>query len=239
MLVWAVAAMTWLANSVRTRGVDDELLRSSNGVSVVDGATTLEFLPPTASSAAGLVFICGGGVAAPAYAPLLRPVADAGYPVFIVRLPFRFAPFASHKDEAITRAHQVIASHHAIRHWVIAGHSLGGALAARMVHASPQLVSGLMLMATTHPRDQDLSSLQLPVTKVYGTNDGVAPAATVQANARLLPPHTKWVAIDGGNHSQFGHYGHQLFDGTATISRDAQQTLVRSELLTMLSLVAR
>jgi pimeloyl-ACP methyl ester carboxylesterase len=122
---------------------------------------------------------------------------------------------------------------------VVAGHSRGGALAARMAHADPQLVSGLVLIGTTHPRDQDLSSLQLPVTKIYGTNDDVAPLADVKKNAPLLPPGTKWVAIDGGNHSQFGHYGPQLFDGTATITREAQQTLTRTELLAMLASIAR
>jgi hypothetical protein len=72
-----------------------------------------------------------------------------------------------------------------------------------------------------------LSSLPVPVTKVCGTNDGVAPVADVLKNARLLPPSTKWVAIEGGNHSRFGHYGPQLFDGDATITREVQQTLTR------------
>ena len=35
----------------------------------------------------------------------------------------------------------------------------------------------------------------------------------------------------GGNHSQFAHYGHQLFDGAATIPREQQQALTRAELL--------
>jgi hypothetical protein len=43
--------------------------------------------------------------------------------------------------------------------------------------------------------------------------------------------HTKWIEIRGGNHSQFGHYGHQLFDGDATITREAQQEITRRALL--------
>jgi hypothetical protein len=53
----------------------------------------------------------------------------------------------------------------------------------------------------------------------------------VLANQRLLPAHTRWVEIKGGNHSQFGHYGHQLFDGKAAISRVEQQKVARSALL--------
>ena len=224
---------------MRTKGVDEALLRSSAAVSVVDGPATLEFLPAAATPVAGLVFIGGAGPAAAAYVPLLRPIADTGYPVFVVKLPFRIAPLAAHQDEAIARARAVLASHAAIRHWVLAGHSRGAALAARMAHADPPLVSGLVLIGSTHPKDQDLSSLPLPVTKVYGTDDGVAPAADVLKNARLLPPATKWVAIEGGNHSQFGHYGPQLFDGTATITRNGQQALTRAELLAMLEMVVR
>jgi pimeloyl-ACP methyl ester carboxylesterase len=238
-LLWAVGSTTWLANSMRTKGVDATLLQSSSTVTVVDGVAALEFVPTAPGTAAGLVFICGAGVGAAAYAPLLRPIADAGYPVFIVKLPYRFAPLASHRAEAIARARSVLARHPSIRFWVVAGHSRGAALAAQMTHADPRQLSGLVLIGTTHPRDQDLSSLPLPVIKIYGTNDDVAPAEDVLKNARLLPPATKFMPIEGGNHSQFGHYGPQLFDGTATITRDVQQSITRSELLAMLAMVAR
>jgi pimeloyl-ACP methyl ester carboxylesterase len=238
-LLWAVTSTTWLANSMRTRGVDGTLLRGGDNVEVADGSATLAFLPASSAHRVGLIFFCGGGVAAQAYAPLLRPLADAGYPVFIVKLPYRLAPLASHKSEAIARARHLVAGHRDTTRWVIAGHSLGAALAARMAHTDAGLVSALVLIGTTHPKEQDLSILQMPVTKIYGTNDGVAPAETVLSNARLLPRHTKWVAINGGNHSQFGHYGHQLFDGDATISREAQQALVRSELMATLELMAK
>ena len=94
----------------------------------------------------------------------------------------------------------------------------------------------MVLIGTTHPKQDDLSRLQLPVSKVYASLDGVAPADKVQQNWRLLPPHTKRVLIEGGNHSQFGHYGHQLFDKTPQISREAQQAATRAELLAALRL---
>jgi pimeloyl-ACP methyl ester carboxylesterase len=225
----------WLANSMRTQGVGDELLQNTGAVSVVESPAVLEFLPVASDRRTGLVFFCGSGVSAHAYAPLLRPIADAGYPVFIVKLPYRFAPFEGHKQEAIQRARALIANHREVQRWAIAGHSLGGALAARMAQTDGGSIAALILIGTTHPKETDLSSLQMPVTKIYATNDGVAPADRVLSNKHLLPSGTKWVRIDGGNHSQFGHYGHQLFDGTASISRDAQQAAVRSELLASLA----
>jgi hypothetical protein len=37
---------------------------------------------------AALIFICGSGISANAYAPLVRRIADAGYAVFVVKLPY-------------------------------------------------------------------------------------------------------------------------------------------------------
>lgn len=234
-LIWAVISTLWLANSVRTKGVDEDLILSGNGVSVVDGERGLDFIPSDKRSDTGLIFFCGSGVSALAYAPLLRPLADAGHLVFIIKLPYRFAPLDSHKTEAIARALSVITEHPEIAHWVISGHSLGGALAAQMAKAYPQHISGLVLIGTTHPKLFDLSSVPFPVTKVYASIDGIAPVDRVLANKPLLPKQSKWVLIDGGNHAQFGHYGPQLFDGDATISRDAQQLITRSALLETLT----
>lgn len=51
-----------------------------------------------------------------------------------------------------------------------------------------------------------------------------------EAYAPMLPPDTRWVAIPGGSHSQFGRYGHQLLDGEATISREGQEAMTRTVL---------
>jgi pimeloyl-ACP methyl ester carboxylesterase len=238
-LVWAAVVVLWLANSYRTRGVHDATLRSSSTVSVVDRATMLEFMPTSTNANPALIFIVGSGVSAHAYAPLLRPVAEAGYPVFIIKLPYRFAPLESQKRAAGDRARNMITSHPEISHWVISGHSLGGALACQVAQSDPKAFSAMVLVGTTHPKHDDLSSLPIPVTKVYASNDGVAPPDRTLSNKRLLPKQTQWVEIKGGNHSQFGYYGHQLFDGKATISRETQQTATRSALLEALIKAAR
>lgn len=230
-LVWAIFAMWWLIDSIRTRGVDDKFLQSSPNVLVASEAISLNFLPVHGLGSKALIFFCGSGIAAQAYAPLLRPIADKGFPVFVINLPYRFAPLESHKVAALARAREVIAAHPEVKQWVIAGHSLGAALAARMVSQDKNLFAAMVLVATTHPKDDDLSLLKIPVTKIVALNDGVAPPDRVRANRHLLPSHTKWVQIAGGNHSQFGRYGQQLFDGDATISRETQEALTRSAIL--------
>ena len=77
------------------------------------------------------------------------------------------------------------------------------------------------------------------MTKVYGSNDGVAPPDRVRANRALLPPHTRWIEIAGGNHSQFGRYGRQLFDSRPAIGRKEQERITRAAILEMLERVRR
>ena len=91
-------------------------------------------------------------------------------------------------------------------------------------------------MGTSHPKDTafDLSNSSLAVTKIYATNDGLASMGEVEANAIYLPANTTWVLIEGGNHSQFGYYGAQLGDDTATISREQQQELMVEAILAAL-----
>lgn len=231
-LAWATFVLIYLGNSVRTQGVPPQTLKSNANCVVTDFGEVLQFEPTEASQKrrAGVIFLCGSGIDAKAYAPLLRPLADDGYPVRIVRLPWRFAPFESHKLEACARAHRILNSTESETRWVLAGHSLGGALACQVVEDNSTNVAALVLVATTHPKRQDLSKLSLETWKVYGTNDRIAPFERMKELEQLLPNSTTWVEVPGANHSQFGNYGHQLSDGKATLTREDQQEQTRSVL---------
>jgi pimeloyl-ACP methyl ester carboxylesterase len=233
-VAWAVISTLWLANSVRTQGVDPAVLQSSPQVEVAERLNTLEFLPMAIQRKTALIFICGSGISPDAYAPLLRPIAEEGYPVLVVKLPYRFAPFESHKQLAVDNVVGLTSAHPEYSRWIVSGHSLGAALACRAIRAQPTAFQSMVLVGSTHPRKDDLSYLTIPVTKVYGSNDGVATPESTMDNNALLPAHTRWVEIQGGNHSQFGHYGHQLFDGSASISRLEQQRITREALLRVL-----
>jgi hypothetical protein len=77
------------------------------------------------------------------------------------------------------------------------------------------------------------------VTKIYASNDGLASMDEVEANAKYLPADTTWVLITGGNHSQFGYYGSQLGDDTATISREQQQALTVDAIFSVLKSIQK
>lgn len=233
-ICWGTFVFAVLFNQFRTQKIEPKLLQTSNNVEVSNIDDYLQF-SPTLSKKSGLLFFCGSGVEAEAYAPLLRPIAEKGYVTVIVKLPGRFAMLPGQKELALSKAEAHIKRNSEVGRWVVGGHSLGAALSCRFIQLYPNLCSGLVLVGTTHPKNDDLSNLAIPVTKIYGTEDGVAPQSKVEANRSLLPLSTNWVLIQGANHSQFANYGHQLQDGKATISPEAQQSLVREKLILMLA----
>lgn len=220
----AMAALTW---TFQAHGLPPGVLESDAEVRVERTDAGLEFRPAVESGSAGLVFFPGGMVQLKAYAPLARAIAREGFPVVLVRLPFlgRHAPGVGRQAEVIEVVVQRI-GRDTLRVWAIAGHSFGGSLAARFAYRHPGRTAALILIGTTHPRDLDLSGAGYPVARIYGTRDGVAPESRMRETARNLPPDAMLVAVEGGNHAQFGYYGPQLGDSRATITREDQQRLV-------------
>ena len=62
----------------------------------------------------------------------------------------------------------------------------------------------------------------MPVVSVYGDADGVMNREKYAEYRPNLPENAVELVIPGGNHAQFGDYGHQKGDGAATIPPDEQ-----------------
>jgi pimeloyl-ACP methyl ester carboxylesterase len=180
----------------------------------------------TTAERAGLVFFPGGLVDPVAYAPIARAAAAAGFPAVIVEMPRRGAFGGAESPELWSRLRTVLQQPSAPARWVVAGHSRGAVVASQVASAPLPGFAGLVLIGTTHPRDVDLSGLTVPVTKVAGTRDGLANRSAVEGNRGKLPASTRWVWIEGGNHSQFGWYGFQPGDRRATIDAPTQRAMM-------------
>jgi len=180
----------------------------------------LSFMPDGVPPETGFIIYPGGHVDYRAYAPTAQAIADQGYLVVIVRMPLSLAVFDPNA------AAQVIGGHPEIKHWAVGGHSLGGAMAASFVYNHPGEVDGLVLWGSYPAANNDLSGAYLQVVSISGTLDGLSTPEKIAASISLLPPDTIWVAIEGGNHAQFGWYGDQSGDNPATISREEQQAQI-------------
>lgn len=188
----------------------------------------LIFGPAGAHPATGLILYPGGRVDPRAYAPTARAIAREGFLAVIVPMPLDFAFLAP------DRALEVMNAFPQVQNWAVGGHSLGGAMSARMVYENPEAAQGLVLWAAYPAATDDLSKRDLAVTSVYGTRDGLTTGDEIAASRPLLPADTEWVPIEGGNHAQFGWYGSQSGDNEATISRADQQEQILAATLRLL-----
>lgn len=164
----------------------------------------------------GFVFYPGGRVDHRAYAPVLKLIAAQGYFVALPPVPLNLAML----DVNVTA--RVQAEYPEIQNWFVGGHSLGG-VAASIYAASHPDIKGAVLWASA-PGNDSLKKNDIPVLSIYGTNDGLFPMDMVDDSRDLLPADTRFVAIDGGNHSQFGSYGLQPGDNIPEISPLQQWT---------------
>lgn len=163
----------------------------------------------------GLVFYPGGLVEPPAYAPVLRRIAKAGFRVALLRV---------HLNLAITQpdmARLPIAEAPDLT-WAVGGHGLGGVVAANFAanhpfeHAQggPQIRA--LLLWAAFPQ-HDLSAKNLPTLALFGEKDGVINQEELEASRTRFPAGSVIWTIAGLNHAGFGAYGSQRGDNPATI----------------------
>lgn len=202
-------------------------MQSDNQVDVTS-QSWLVFQPIQSIPTTGFIIYPGGRVDPRSYAPQAHAIADRGFLVIIVPMPFNLAVFGSGKASSVIQAYPNI------RNWVIGGHSLGGSMAALYAYNHQDQIKGLVFWASYPASSNDLSGSMIKVTSIYGTQDGLATQDKIDASRKLLPADTTWVSISGGNHAQFGWYGPQLGDNPASISRAEQQAEVIQSTLDLL-----
>lgn len=218
LLVTAVGtrAARMVGSSLPAEPLVEPYLESSETVLVTQDGW-ISFRPQDQAPSVGFIFYPGGNVDHLAYAPPLYEIASQGFLVVGVSMPFDLAVFAPNKAQDVIEAYPEIGS------WVIGGHSLGGAMAARFVYQNPGVVDGLVFWAAFPSDSNSLAETDLRVLSLFGTSDGVAPLRRIERRFDLLPENTIYIAIEGANHAQFGFYGSQNRDNPAQISRQEQQ----------------
>ncbi|KMJ58223.1 hypothetical protein AB685_09930 [Bacillus sp. LL01] len=222
--VAAVACLYLLATPYKL--VNQDSMESTDKVVVKEDRGWISFFPKEENDEIGVIFYPGGRVEAAAYAPIAKLAAEQGVPFIIAKMPLHLAVLNPNKANKVMKKFPD-------REWVIAGHSLGGTMAARYVKNNPEKVSGLILMAAYPAEGDDLTSFKGEVITLEGQLDGVIDEeALTEADSRL-PSQTYTIIVQGGNHSQFGDYGLQNGDNEAAISKEEQwkrvvQGVVRS-----------
>jgi len=160
----------------------------------------LIFRPVGVKPETGVIFYHGAETDPRVYGRPLRAIAEQGYLVVAVTMPRYLAVMKPAK------ADEVIAQFPSISSWVLIGHSMGGAMAAKFAYDNPDKVDGVLLWDAYPPSDNDLTDAVFAVGQIYRTDsNGVAPENFRKA-AHLLPDDAMLVAIEDGEHTYFGDY---------------------------------
>lgn len=211
MLLALGAATMWLSRSYEGDATARQALSSDGLVAVTPEEGGYLFDGPGESTA--LVFLPGAKVQSEAYAPLMHDLAASGVDCLLVDPPFNIAFLAAPSlEDTVGRL--------SYDHLMMAGHSMGGVVAASHVAEHPESADALVLLAS-YPSSKIPEGIAL--LSIYGTEDTVLNPDAYDEARSLWPPDAQQLVIAGGNHAGFGSYGRQSRDGEASISQGEQR----------------
>lgn len=218
-----VVAIAWLRPFPAVQPALDAM-DSDEGVTVVETSSRIILQPAgTPVSDTGLFYQPGAKVEARAYAAMLRPLAESGFRVVIIKQPLGIAFLSLGAFDAVQSDYPDTAR------WVLGGHSLGGTVAAIQADdhdGDPTGPARGLLLHASYPASDISGSLTAEVLSVSASNDGLATPADIEASVPNLPEGSAFATVEGAVHSFFGDYGPQPGDGEPTISHDEARTQI-------------
>lgn len=189
-------------------------METADQVTVSEQENWIDFIPDKPEGIS-VIFYPGGLVKPESYAPLAHELAKAGHHTVIAKMPVNLAVLKQNLADDIRNAYPD-------ESFVMGGHSLGGSMAARYAASHPDALQGIFFLASYPDQKGSVKSLGIQALSILGTNDEVVNATKYQNGRAYLPEDTVYYTIEGGNHSQFGDYGHQSGDGEPEITGEEQ-----------------
>ena len=147
LLVFGVGGYVYMSDYYRADEIALEAIAyQTASVRVEQDGDVIWFVPedPTA----GLIFYPGGKVEYTAYAPLLRACAENGILCALVRMPGNLAVLDANAADGLQQEYPEVTT------WYIAGHSLGGAMAAGYAAAHYEDFDGLIQIGRASWRER-------------------------------------------------------------------------------------
>lgn len=203
--------------------INYQAMVSDDQVTVTESKDDIVFTPAGGKTTVALVYYPGGNVAPQSFAYAGRGIAEAGFQVIILKVPFALAIFD------IGAAYPYPDRYPEIEHWYLSGFSLGGTAACFALAKQDTRFEALILYASYTDAKHSLRDAGLRVLSISGSNDGLATPQKIEAGKAFLPSDTRFLVIEGANHTQFALYGGgkiQKNDTKAGIEAMAQQKLV-------------
>ncbi|MBI9049365.1 MAG: hypothetical protein JEZ00_08095 [Anaerolineaceae bacterium] len=196
--------------AAESAAISDDLVEISNQPKLI------ALVPRDVILQRGIIFYPGARVDPVAYIPMLRSLAEEGIVVIIPKMPLNYAIFGINRTAEIQDAYPQVTC------WIIAGHSLGGSMAAEYAKENSYRLDGIVFVASYPGKNTSLHGMDIQGLVIRGTNDGLVSEEEIDQVLENFPTDTKIVVLQGANHAQFGHYGVQRGDGQATMSAEEQ-----------------
>ena len=95
-----------------------------------------------------------------------------------------------------------------------------------------------MIFLASYPANNvALAEISIPVTLIYGSADPRVNAESVAKRRDLLPQHSQYIQIEGGDHHQFGAYEITPKEQYATANQtDQHQQIIHATLALLLEI---
>lgn len=225
VIVAAAVGGIYVADYYRADSEAIAALSYTADITVTDIGGATAYIP--ADATAGLIFYPGGKVEHTAYEPLMMALSERGVLCVLTEMPLRLAVLDMNAADGVRERFPSVSE------WYIGGHSLGGSMAASYVARHTDAFEGLVLLAAYSTAD--LSSTDLRVLSIYGSEDGVLNMDKYEQYKPHLPANHTERIIDGGCHAYFGLYGAQDGDGVPRISPAEQIRITAQTILDTIS----
>lgn len=206
-------------------------LASTDDVVVEQSSDWWVMRPREQEPTIGVVVYPGAYCDVRGYAPILRQVARGGYLVVGIAMPFNLSILGPESADDVRAAFPEIDK------WVIAGHSMGGAMAGFYAEKNQDNLAGVIFWDAYPPESSSLADATLPVFHIHRAKlDGQAPEK-FEAMRSVYPPGSLWIPIPGGIHMYFGSFNGGTYQETwePTISEAEQIELVSAATLAALA----
>jgi predicted esterase len=241
-ILWGIMALVFVGISILTvqwatyaRPPLPEAIDAleSDGLVTVTQEPWLTFTPVDSELKTGFIFYPGGRIDPQGYASLMKDIASESYLVVIPEMPINMAVFNPNVADEIINYYPII------KHWIIAGHSVGGVMAAQYTNENREDIDGLMIWASYPARNSDLSDIDIPVVSIYGSLDPRVNDLSISEQKDLLPVDAHYIRVEGGGHHQFGAYEIKPEEHQAVIPRAAQHEQILHATLVLLTEVEK
>ena len=182
----------------------------------------LTLTPAATAPKTGIVFYPGAYCDIRGYTPVWKEIAAQGYLVVAPKMPFDFAIFSP------DAADEVRAAHPEIEQWIIAGHSMGGAMAGVYADNNRDNLAGAIVFDSYPPGSNSLADADLPILLFERARADGSRSQKFIDNANLYPENAELKLIPGAQHMYYGSFdgGAYQEEWAPGIEREAMQKLV-------------